>query len=126
MAYEELLQSVSLDAASDLSGSQYRFVVVTAEHTIGSPSASGDKALGVLQNKPDGSTVNEAATVGVLGISKVEVGTGGVTAGDEVTTDADGKAITAASGNNIAGVALATGADTEVVPVLLQYRGTAA
>lgn len=125
MAYEELLQSVSLDAASDLSGSQYRFVIVTAEHTIGSPAASGDKVLGVLQNKPDGSVVNEAATVGVLGISKVEAG-GAVSAGDEVTTDANGKAITAASGNNIAGVALAAGADTEVVPVLLQYRGTAA
>lgn len=122
MAYEEIIQSITLEADADLSASQYRFVDITGVHNCGAVAASGQRSIGVLQNKPD--AANKAATVAVHGVSKVECG-GSVTAGDEVTTDASGKAVTAAGGNHVLGVALDTGADTELIPVLLQYRGTA-
>lgn len=122
MAYEEILQSITLEADADLSGVQYRFVTVTGVHTCGAIAASGVRADGVLQNDPAAS--GRAATVAFSGVSKVEAG-GTVTAGDEVAVDGTGRAVTAATGNQIVGLALSSGAATELISVLLQYRGAA-
>lgn len=123
MAYEEILQSITLEADADLSTHQYRFMEVSGVHNCGTVSASGQRVLGVLQNKPDAS--GAAATVAVHGVSKVEAG-GTVTAGDEIATDASGKAVTAASGTQSVGVALTSGTSTELIAVLIQPRGSVA
>lgn len=62
------------------------------------------------------------------GIYKVEVGTGGVTAGDQVASDATGKAVTftdAGTGSavkTIAGIAMSTAAAGELAEILYSPR----
>jgi hypothetical protein len=120
MAYEQTLRTIGVPASADLSASQFCFVVVNANGQLALPSAGGD-AEGILQDKPN--AAGQAAEVGILGVSKVVVGTGGVTAGDLLATDANGKAVTAATGNKILGRALATGAAGTLIPALIQQKG---
>lgn len=135
MAYEETLKSITLDADSSIGvftgppgapgsaspnyGQQYRFVKVTGSHTAGLSTAGGDVSVGVLQNKPQ--REGAAATVATHGISMVFVGTGGVTAGDEVEADANGAAVTQSAGTTL-GVAIEDGAAGELAPVLLRIN----
>ena len=120
MAYEQSLRTVSVPASADLSASQFCFVVVNANGQLALPAA-GSHAEGILQDKPNAQ--GQTGEVGVLGVSKVLVGAGGVTAGDLIATDVNGKAVTAAAGNFVLGRALATGAASTYVPVLIQQKG---
>jgi hypothetical protein len=65
------------------------------------------QVYGVLQNAPKS---GQAADVGIFGISKVVTGSGGVTAGGVIMTDAHGCAVawTAGSSYAQAGIALET------------------
>ena len=123
MAYEQMLRNVGIPASTDLSASQFCFVVVNSSGQLALPSAGGD-ADGVLQDKPSAQYVE--GSVAVLGISKVKVGAlASVTAGDLVMTDASGNAVTAAgAGKKILGRALATGAAGTIIPVLIQQKGS--
>lgn len=122
MAFEIPGFSFTLPAAADLSASQFRFV--NADTTAGLSKAAlpaaGGRAIGVLQNKP---TAGLAATIVQTGIVKVEVGTGGVTAGDTVQCLADGRITVVAAGKYAVGIALATGVIGTLVPVLLTPSG---
>ena len=77
MAYEQTLRTIGAPASADLSASQFCFVAVNASGQLALPSAGGD-AEGILQDKPNG--VGVYGEVGILGVSKLVVGTGGVTA----------------------------------------------
>lgn len=129
MAYEESLRSITLTADNTLAvrtgvpnapgspvdnaGNQYRFVTVKGEHLCGRADAD-DVVVGVLQNKPQ--VPNEAATVGIRGVSKVRVA-GPITAGSGVGSGADGRGVTGGS----LGVALSTATEAdELISVLLQ------
>ena len=59
----------------------------------------------------------------MLGVSKLVVGAVGVTAGDLLATDVNGKAVTAVAGNKILGRALATGAAGVIILALIQQKG---
>lgn len=135
MAYEESLRSISLDADSSLAGytgvpgtlgsaepnygKQYTFVKVTGAHAVGLVTAATDNAVGVLQNKPQ--VTNQAATVGIRGVSNVVCGAA-VTAGDKIAADANGHAITWTTGN-VLGIALTTTtAAGHLVSVLLRLN----
>jgi hypothetical protein len=120
VAYEQTLRTIGLPASADLSASQFCFVAVNANGQLALPSAGGD-AEGILQDKPN--AAGQAAEVGILGISKLVVGAGGVTAGDLLATDVNGKAVTAATGNKILGRALATGTAGTLIPALIQQKG---
>jgi hypothetical protein len=131
MSYEESLKSITLVADASVGvytgvpglpgspqphgGNQYKFVKVTGVAQCGLAGAD-EQAAGVLQNKPQG--VGHAATVGFSGVTNVLTG-GTVTAGDNVSADANGKAVTAGAGA-VLGIALgtSTGAD-QLIPVLL-------
>ena len=89
MAYEMDVLDVSLLAAADLSGYQYRFVKLTADNTV-NVCGAGEQAIGVLQNKPTGA--GQAARVRVLGVSRVVAG-GSVTYGQKLGTDANGAGV---------------------------------
>src|SRR5579883_2314638 len=115
MAYEQTLHTISAPASADLSASQFCFVAVNSSGQLALPSAGGE-AEGILQDKPNGAGV--AGEVGIL-----VVGTGGVTAGDLLATDVNGKAVTATTGNKILGRALATGAAGVIIPALIQQKG---
>lgn len=135
MSYEESLKSISLNADSSLAqytgvpglpgspavnyGKQYRFVKVTGLHQVGLCTAAGDAAVGVMQNKPQ--VIGQAATVGIFGVSNLMAG-GAVEAGDFVTSDAEGRAVTGTA-DDAKGIALgaATGENT-LVPVLLKLN----
>ena len=128
MAYEESLQSISLDADSGLAvytgapgvpgspsphgGNQYHFVQVTGAHQAGLATADAG-CIGVLQNKPQ--HAGNAATVGIHGVSLVKAGDA-VNAGETVGPDAQGKAVNT---GNVAVALASAGAEDELIPVLL-------
>ena len=93
---------------------------MNADGNLTLPSAGGD-ADGILQDKPN--ALGVFGEVGILGVSKLVVGAAGVTAGDLLTTDTAGKAVTAASTNKILGRALASGASGVIIPALIQQKG---
>lgn len=124
MAYEENVQGNcvgSLTAAADLSGSQFCFVKVTGVSAVNTTTAATDFACGVLQNKP---TSGQSAQVGMGGISKVKVG-GAVTAGDRLTSDATGRAITTVTaGNRYTAIALETATTANQLIAAMLVNGT--
>lgn len=135
MAYEEGLRSITLKADSSIGiytgmpgtpgstdpnyGKQYCFVKVTGEQTAGLAVAEEGPAIGVLQNKPQG--VGHAATVGIRGVSLVMAGDM-VTAGQQVSPqESTGRAVTLVGGKLAVGTALTSGADGELISVLLSF-----
>jgi hypothetical protein len=105
-----------LVAGADLSATPYRFIDIAAGKAA--LAGAGGRVVGVLQNKP---RLNEAVTLMHNGVSFVEAGAA-VAQGDNVQSDATGRAITLAAG--IAqGVALeaASGAGI-IISVLLVPR----
>lgn len=135
MAYEEKICEVSLIAGADLSANQYRFVKISAARTAALCSAAGEKAFGVLTNKP---TSGQTASVAVGGVAMVKAGAA-ISAGDAVATDASGKAKTAVAatvdttgsnatedtdGSFVMGIAVeAAAADGDIIAVLIQPQG---
>ena len=136
MAFDESLRSISLNADASIaaytgvpglpgsadpnSGKQYRFVKVTGVQTVGLCTANTDASIGVVQSKPQ--VAGQAATVAIRGVSFVISGAA-VTAGNEVTADAQGRAIALpGSGSPVTyGIALTTTAAAgELVSVLLK------
>lgn len=92
----------------------HRFVVVGASRAV-TLAGAGVRPDGVLQNKP---TTTEAAVIEPLGrIQKIELGAT-VADGAEVASDATGRAITATTGDIIAGQVLTGGAVGEFVDCL--------
>jgi len=134
MAFEENIYSLSLAADASIavytgvpgqpgsaqpnSGFQYRFVKVTGKTQVGLCTAAADKAIGVLQSKPQ--MAGQAATVGIWGVSFVQAG-GAVNPGDLVTADAKGQGVKATDAATSRGVALTSAAkEGELISVLLQ------
>lgn len=118
MAVQEQFQSISLPAAADFSSTGiYRFGVVNTSAQVAIVSSAGGDADGIIQNSPG--AAGRACTLAYAGVAKVYVGTGGVTQGDKLQSDANGAAITAASGDHVLAKCLATGAAGAIVPCLL-------
>lgn len=92
----------TLTASADNSGNQFRYAKVSGSGTATVTAAPADVVLGVIQNKPK---AGEAVDVMVTGISKVVAGAA-VAAGAEVGSDAQGRAIAAATGARAFGIAL--------------------
>jgi hypothetical protein len=95
----------------------------SADDTVVVASAGGDAHLGAIQNASSASG-DQVRTPGMTDIGLVKTG-GAVTQGAHLTSDANGKAITASGANSIIGKAMATasGAD-QVIPYEVCY-GTA-
>lgn len=107
MAYEESLKTITLPAAGDLSGSQYRVVKVNTSGQIELCTA-GAKAVGVLQDKPPAAGM--AACVGICGVTKVYA-VSGVAAGDQLEATTNGAADTHSAGEPF-GIALEDAPDS--------------
>ena len=122
MATQNVGQVITGIAGADLSTAQYKFVKLAADGEY-DLSSDGAQAEGVAQNDP--AAQGRALAVATAGIVKVVVGTGGLTAGDDVASGAAGGAITAASGDAILGVALDDATVGTVGRVLLN-KGAAA
>lgn len=113
-------QVITVPANADLSSSQFLFMTVNASGRL---AATGDglAADGVLLDKP--SAAGRAGALQIGGRVKVVAG-GTVTAGDQVGSDAAGKAVSAASGDVILGRALSSGVADDVIDMIFQPRGT--
>lgn len=120
MAFEERLESISIEAGVDLSTKQYRFMVLASDKQIDPAAVAGADCIGILQDKP--AAVGRAACVATGGTSKALAGAT-VAAGAKIATDNQGRAITAASGNYIMGTAITGGAVGEVISVNLEKAG---
>lgn len=80
--------------------SQFTFVIMNTTDRTVVAAGNGEAADGVVINDPSSGA---AATIVTAGRVIVEVGTGGLTAGDDVGVDANGEAVTAASTDIIVG-----------------------
>jgi len=121
MAFEENLSTFSLEAAADLSASQFHALVVDANGQVALAGAAV-RIDGVLQNDP--AAAGREAAVAFGGITKMVCGAA-VAAGAEVATNAAARAITAVATNPVIGRAItAGGADGDIISVLLRF-GTA-
>jgi hypothetical protein len=114
MAEFQIIWSVNLEAAADLSGKQWHLVRQSAANICNQASDNTNSALaGVLMNKPN--AAGRFASVAVLGISKVVAGAA-ITQGAILTHDASGRAITVVSGAMAFGRALAAaGAGGDII-----------
>lgn len=105
-------------AGADLSAASnaLKFVKVTGESEVGLAGA-GEKAIGVLQNRPQ---QGEGADVVVGGRTEVIAGAA-VNDGDFVTSDAQGRAVAATAGaTRVHGIALTTAtAAGQVIDILV-------
>lgn len=121
MSFDNNKQSITLEAGADLSAKQYFFVSVAADGQV-DPTGDGVHANGVLQNDPD--AAGKAATVTIGGVTQVSCG-GTVTAGDNLSSDAAGEAVSSATGDVILGTALESGTDGSIIAMIFNPRGTA-
>lgn len=130
MAYEQPLYLVGLFPAnqdfSNEASSQFSAVDLVPATVSNAASqvalaapAAGDAIFGILQNNP---ILGEAGTVVVKGITKAQAG-GTITAGQILSTGADGRLIPAATGQYGVARALEAGVAGDVISVLLVSLG---
>lgn len=101
MSYEIPGRCVTLEASADLSAEQFKLVVVDANGRA-AVAGAGAHCAGVLQNDPD--ALGRAGTVMIDGLSRVIAGAA-VAPGANVAADASGRAVTAATGQFVVGIA---------------------
>tara|TARA_B100000768_G_C11163801_1_gene325731 strand:- start:257 stop:625 length:369 start_codon:yes stop_codon:yes gene_type:complete len=120
MAVTQSRDNRTLIAAADLSGSQHLFAAMDA---AGKAALCGDgaQAFGVIEV---GGTAAAASTITVSGKVMVKCG-GTVTIGDDVSSDAAGKAVNSASGDIILGRAYEAGATDQLIAIELGSTGNA-
>jgi hypothetical protein len=115
---------LTVESSGDLSSDQYKYVELDGSAQAQVVGTQGNVALGILENKP--SSQGEAATVRFNGTGKVIAGES-ITAGDEVASDASGKAITAdTSTDKIQGQAITDADSGDVFKVTVDSSGQVA
>lgn len=122
MAYEIPGQMVTLAASTDMSALQFRFVTVGSDGRAAKPSA-GASVMGVLQNKP---TEDQAASIMIGGISKIQATASTLAEGDLCATSTAGEAIPLSAGHYAVGriVDGSSGGAGRVLSVQIQPVGT--
>jgi hypothetical protein len=90
------------------------------DSTVDVASSSADALIGVIQHTTQ--AAGEVVRVMVTGITRLKLG-GTVSRGDFVTSDANGRGVSASPGAgvnaSVIGMALASGASGDVIPLLL-------
>jgi len=114
MAYEIKNFCYSLVTGIDFTNLQYAGIVIDANGEANAPGAE-ESIDGVIQDNPG---VGETAQICQSGITMLTVGSVGVSAGEKLEVEADGKVVTLNTGVAI-GKALNSGVAGEVISVLL-------
>lgn len=126
MAYEEKLETVTMLAGADYSdgSAHFRFVKLTSTPgTFVRCSVAGEDADGICQDEPGSA---HASCIAIGGISKVVAGAA-ITAGAKITTDDQGRAVTATTGAAVLGTAIQDAAAAGIIiPAKLDNNGRAA
>lgn len=112
---------ISLPCAVDLSAAQYKFVFLVGGLVV--LATTGVRALGVLQNKPVGTTTKHAAAqVRMFGFTKLLAGTSGYSSGAYLVpnTSSAGDAIASTTDHNlIAAMAVGDAAAGDIATAIL-------
>lgn len=117
--FEEAMVCQTFEAAGDLSAHQFKWVEINSDGRVALANAGGNPD-GVLQDKP--SAAGEAATVAVSGTCKVKAGAA-LDEGVDVTSDANGLAVEAGSGDDRSGTTRTScGASGSIVSVHLKLK----
>jgi hypothetical protein len=126
MAFEQNLHPVALPASGDLSAAQFKFTDVDSNGRLVIPTIQGQRALGVLQDKPNALGIQGEMGV-VSQITKLRAGAA-FNAGAELMSDSSGRAITATGSGLVIAIALeaATAADVYVAALLVGPYPTSA
>ena len=124
MATENKVIDLAFEAAEDLSGDQYRIVVLDATtKKVRRPNAATDIPLGVLQNAPESGEAAAVRPIGCGGVSKVVLGAtlsaGAIVALEYVDAADAGKAKAVASAQYPAGMLLEGGDEDDLGTLLL-------
>ena len=125
MAFEKVGETLpGIEASGDLSSDQFKFVTIDSNGQAVLAGA-GASIAGVLQNKP--SAIGIAATIWGPGTVSKVIASAAIAAGADVTSTAVGLAVTSATGNYIAGIALrASSASGDLIPVFITQPGRTA
>ncbi len=115
-------KGISKDVKASAAVVQYTIAAPGADDdTFSTASAATNPLVGVFQAAL--SSTDQAAgkyvEVMVTGISYLALGAGGCARGNKLTSDANGNGVVATSGNQAIGIALKSGAQGDVIPVLL-------
>lgn len=123
-AYEEALKKISGAVNANENLNQYKFVVRGAgTGMFALCTASNTGVDGVLQDDPQ--ATGYVGLIGISGVTKIVVGSAGITDGDEGMCDSAGCVTTTTGGGNISqGRALGSGASGAIIPFLLKPRNT--
>lgn len=120
MSYESSIKKLGqLKASTDLSGIYGRFGTVNSSGLIALTGA-GLRADGVVSG---GAPQDQACVFVISGIVEVEYN-GSITAGDNLKSDASGKAVAHTAGTFLCAIAVESGSAGELHPVLLTQAGT--
>ena len=122
--------AITLIASADLSTNQFRFVNVDSSGDTIAITGVGERIVGLQEDKPGEATAaaGESSEVTISGVIKVIAGAT-VAAGQEVKSDAVGRAIDATSRvatHFVCGTALTGGAIGELIEVLISKYQQAA
>lgn len=120
MAYEQSNGVIiTLEAAEDLSAKQYNFVKLDANGkvVITDADSAGQIPIGVLQNAPES---GEAATVMIVGVSKVEAGVAfdegvRIACSDGSSAADNGQAVAADALDHVVGQSITAGAADDYI-----------
>jgi hypothetical protein len=123
MAIESNVGGLSYPAGVALNTSQYLFMKLNASGQIIPCSVAGEASIGVLQDAP--LAIGRAGAVSKVGMQTKVLFGAAVTAGAKMTTDATGKAITAATGNIELGTCTEGGSVGQVGSILFVPGRTA-
>lgn len=122
MTETQAIQKISGEAGVDLSAKQYYFVTMAADGQF-DPTGDGALADGVLMFA-DTANVGAACSIAIGGVVPVVAGDA-ITRGDLIASDSAGKAVTAATSDEILGRAMKGAAAGDVFPALLKLSGRA-
>lgn len=114
--------TITAEAGQDLSAKQYYFVSVAADGQV-DPTGDGARVDGVLYHPA--SAAGQPVAMAIAGKARVKAG-GNISVGDLVASDTNGKVVTAAQNDEIAGLAMtASTGDGQIIDVLLKLSGRA-
>jgi hypothetical protein len=111
---------ISLPTDADLSALQYHFVKCDATDNKVVACGALEKPLGILQNAPDGSSSDATACVRVYGISKLKLDEAVVHGNFLVCTATSKGEVADAANEEYGAVAIGSGADGDLLDVLIQ------
>lgn len=111
-------------AGADLSSSQYHIVKLDSNDDVVAAAASTDVAIGFVNNQPESGDTADVTLRSAAGTALVKAG-GSISAGDRLTSDANGKAVpTTTADDEVVAVAMFSASSndvTEVIPTLDRY-----